>query len=215
MRTQPYSRNLQGKGVRTHVRNPHIYVHLLTLRRLVLRLSMDAKTRLLKFLSIGGDRSDEQCPPRSSRVIESNIFDVSHYRRSKLEVCYREHVGTFCISWRSIYMYTRASIWMENLLYLSALPCPVPGIVTQLKNAINLVPLLWLRIYTLKLRFHRSDGNPRKSIYPILDRSIQLWTNRSQIYLTNIADLVAFHERAHEFMFSSIQILSIEFWFKS
>ena len=119
-----------------------------------------AKARLLKFPSIEVGPSATACeaPFVLSRVIESNIFDVSHCRRSEtgsvlprtrmLDVLHKLESRAV----RTPHRRRRPpSIWMAGII-------SAPGIVVQLKNAINLTPLLLLRRICRKPRSHRCRG---------------------------------------------------------
>lgn len=78
---------MQGKGARAHT---HAHIHT-RVCEMVLQALTDAIARLLEFLPIEEGPVGQEMSSIFHRVIESNIFDVSHCRRSELEVCYRGH----------------------------------------------------------------------------------------------------------------------------
>jgi len=75
-------------------------------------------------------------------VTEGNIFHANHCRRSELQVCLSRPRWMLCISSRAC-LGVRACQYGNSGYYIPS-PC-APGIVVQLENAINLVPLLLLR----------------------------------------------------------------------
>lgn len=131
MRTRPYSRNLQGKGARTHIRNPHIRTFTYAQTTSIMTLT-DAKPRLLKFLSIGGDRWGGQCPPPSFFALLKAIFLTLAIIEDPNWKCVTANMDVLHKLARLIeYMYIHARVNMDggSIIFVCP-PCPVLGIVT-------------------------------------------------------------------------------------
>jgi len=122
---RPNSRNLQGKGARTRTRTR---VCVYPLANDIVALT-NAKARLLEILPIEEGRKMSSI---LYRVIESNIFDVSHCRKT----------GSVLPRTRALnvlHKFARVNMDGGGTIILAL------GIVVRLKNAINPAPLLLLR----------------------------------------------------------------------
>lgn len=214
MRTRPYSRNLQGKGARTHIR-AFTYAQTTSIMTLT-----DAKPRLLKFLSIGGDRWGEQCPPPSFFALLKAIFLTLAIIEDPNWKCVTANMDVLHKLARLIeYMYIHARVNMDggSIIFVcppSPVSCPRHCYITEKCNkSCTIIMIAYIRwnwvfiVGALPWKFQRIN---RSSIDRFYYERIDLK------FISLISPTrFAFREHALKFMRLLRQILLLEVWFKN